>query len=296
MSLWNLQQDAYLHFLAAERGLAKNTLSAYRHDLEKFNTFLKAHYQNLSLAQIAFRHFVAFVHELNQHISSRSQARILTSIRGFFRYLHQEKFLAIDPSADLKSPRPTSHLPGTLTLPQVENLLAAPNQTTLHGQRDAMMLKLLYATGLRVSELCALRLSDLRPEYLSVRGKGGKTRIVPMGYGAQEALTAYLQQCRPQLCKHKSSQWVFITQQGRAFTRQGFWKMLQQHALVAGISEPVYPHKLRHSFATHLLSRGADLRAVQAMLGHADISTTQIYTHLSQTQLVKLYRKHHPRA
>jgi integrase/recombinase XerD len=219
-------------------------------------------------------------------------------LRGFFGWLIREGKLGRDPTEGLKTPRGWRKLPHYLTLAQIEALLEAPDKKTPTGLRDWAMIHLLYASGLRVSELCQLQLSDLNDELGVVRvsGKGGKQRLVPVGRAALEALSAYLEQGRPQLLGRRFSPYLFVTARGKPITRQGFWKALATHALRAGLPQRVWPHVLRHSFATHLLEGGADLRSVQAMLGHADISTTQIYTHVVRSRLRQTLDEHHPRA
>jgi integrase/recombinase XerD len=224
-------------------------------------------------------------------IAARSRARALSSIRGLFRFLRGERLIDADPTAALESPRLARRLPVVLTLADVDAILAAPNRATPRGLRDAAMIETMYATGLRVSELVKLRPEDLdlQAGCLRVLGKGRKMRLVPLGDAARELLEQHL-------AAGPRPTFVFLSRLGKPMSRQGFWKLLGAYARAAGIRAAISPHKLRHSFATHLLERGADLRAVQAMLGHADITTTQIYTHVSRARLLELYRKHHPRA
>ncbi len=292
--------DEFLEFLRVERGLSKNTISAYAKDLVRLVMFLQSHRSSLNhdFSSITPKDLLAFVHFLQEKttLSRRSQARMLSSVRGLFRYLQEEGILSLNPASELPMPKQAKSLPGVLTLDQVEALLRMPDQTTERGCRDFAMLELLYSTGLRVSELCTLTMGDLHPGYITPTGKGQKTRMVPIGIPAQKALDEYLEKGRPHFCKGKQAKFVFLTNRGKPMTRQGFWKLLKIYARAAGISQEVYPHKLRHSFATHLLWRGAELRSVQAMLGHADISSTEIYTHLSQVRLKEIYQHHHPRA
>ena len=229
----------------------------------------------------------------------RSQARMLVALRGLSRYLRGENHIEADFCAEVTLPRTGQPLPRALSTADVEALLAAPDPRTPLGCRDAAMLELLYSTGLRVSELVSLRAADVHADYLLTVGKGGKTRVVPLGQVAREAVDRYLREARPVLANGASSGHhpaLFITHRGGPMTRQAFWHNIGRYARAAGIHAPVHPHVLRHSFATHLVNRGADLRAVQAMLGHADISSTQIYTHMDAPGLRRLYKKHHPRA
>ena len=225
-------------------------------------------------------------------------ARQLVSLRAFYRFLLEEDSIAADPTAHLESPRLWKRLPGYLTLEEVERLLAQPDPRTPAGLRDAAMLELLYAAGLRASELIRVQVSDIQFEmgFLRCLGKGNKTRLIPVGKKALAILERYLATGRPKLARQQAASYLFVNQRGRPLTRQGFWKLLRAYGRAAGIRSRVAPHRLRHSFATHLLERGADLRSVQLLLGHADISTTQIYTHVAQERLKQVYRAHHPRA
>jgi len=233
----------------------------------------------------------------SRKLSRRSQARHLAAIRGFHRFLVAEKYVEKDPTEDLDTPRSARKLPIFLTLEEVEQLLAAPDEGNPTGIRDKAMLEVLYATGLRVSELVGLGINDIQLSagYLVAKGKGAKERIVPVGSIAAEQVRAYLEEARQVLLGKHESKALFVTSRGDGFTRQGFWKLLKRYALKAGIRKPLSPHKLRHSFATHLVERGADLRAVQAMLGHADLATTQIYTHVNSARLRTVYDSAHPR-
>ncbi len=231
-------------------------------------------------------------------MSARSVRRKASSLRGLFRFLQKEGYMQENPTELLEVPRLGSPLPKNLTLDEVERLLAQPDPAEPLGVRNQAMLELLYATGLRVSELLALRLQDINLEvgYVVAYGKGKKERLVPVGEVALEKIKEYLSTARPRLAKAVRTPHVFLNRSGRRLTRQGFWKLLHRYALQAGITSSVTPHVLRHSFATHLLERGADLRSVQLMLGHASISTTQIYTHLNRERLKEIYQRHHPRA
>ena len=290
--------DLYVTYLRAERGLSGKTVNAYAEDLTAYFRDLKRqgiHEPN----GINPDHVSGHLRGLDARgMSKRSQARHLAALRGFHRFLVSEKHSRLDPTEDLDTPRGPKKLPIFLTLEEVEALLAAPGEKTAAGRRDRAMLELLYATGLRVSELVRLSLNDvnLQSGYLIAFGKGQKERIVPIGDKAVEAVKAYLEGPRDVLLKGRKARALFVTPRAAAFTRQGFWKLLKRHALKAGIRKVISPHKLRHSFATHLVERGADLRAVQQMLGHADLSTTQIYTHVNRARLRAVYDKHHPRS
>jgi integrase/recombinase XerD len=290
--------DLFLDHVKVERGLARNSVEAYGRDLAKFRRFADA--QGLAdVGGVERRHLLAYLVALSgAKIAARSQARNLVALRQLFRHLRAERHIARDPTADLELPKIGRPLPVTLTLREIEELLSQPPVDSVRGLRDAAMLETLYATGLRVSELVHLRHADVNlPErFLSTVGKGRKQRLVPFGQRAHDRIQEYLATARPALLGARSSPALFVTHHGRAMTRQGFWKLLGGYARAAGIRKKLSPHKLRHSFATHLVERGADLRAVQAMLGHADIGTTQIYTHVSRERLVAVVKKHHPRA
>jgi integrase/recombinase XerD len=293
-----LFNDLYLDFLRTERGLASNTLEAYAHDLRDWLDHLAAlrvdDPDDVSPAQVQ-AHLSALY---KGGLSHRSQARHLAAIRGLHRFLVRERHAKKDPTEDLETPRVHRKLPIFLTVEEVERLLAAPDEKEPAGERDRAMLEVLYACGLRVSELCGLCVEDvnLRDGLLIARGKGAKERVVPLGDYAVSWVKRFLDGGREALRKGRPARALFIGPSGKALTRQGVWKILKRSALAAGIAKPLSPHKLRHSFATHLLERGADLRAVQAMLGHADISTTQIYTHVDRARVRAVYDKAHPRA
>jgi integrase/recombinase XerD len=230
--------------------------------------------------------------------SPRSAARWVAAVRGFFTFLQIEGLLQDNPSAQLEAPKSWRPLPQTLASGEVESLLDAPDRSSPRGQRDAAMLELLYATGLRVSELLGLRLGDLHLDagYLRCLGKGNKERVVPMGGEADAKLQDYLAQSRPVLLRGRRTEVLFVNHRGSAMTRQGFWKIIKRYGAVAGIRTPLSPHTVRHAFATHLLENGADLRSLQILLGHADISTTQIYTHVNRERLKRIHEDYHPRA
>jgi integrase/recombinase XerD len=290
--------DLFLSHLRLEKGLAPNSVEAYGRDLRRWLEDLAG--QGVSdPGQVRREHLQAHLqHLLEAGIGPRSQARALSAIRSFHRLLLAEKIAAADPTEDVSSPRPGRRLPQLLSRPEVDRLLAAPDPRTAAGRRDRAMLELLYAAGLRVSELVSLSVNDVQlgTRMVLARGKGSKERLVPLGGPAAEALRLYLSSARERLLSGRRSRDLFVSRRGRRMTRQGFWKLLGGHARAAGIERRVSPHQLRHSFATHLLEGGADLRAVQAMLGHADVSTTQIYTHVERDHLKRLYQRHHPRA
>jgi integrase/recombinase XerD len=288
--------DLFLDHLKVERNLAKNSLESYARDLAGLRATL-ARLGVGDLAAVTPLHLTDhLLHLAERRLSPRSRARALVAIRGLFRYLAGERRIPADPSETLDAPRTGRRLPEVLGVEEVQRLLDASPAVTPRGLRDAAMLATLYATGLRVSELCGLVKDEvnLNAGFVRVTGKGDKTRVVPLGEVARGRIEAYLAGGRPAFDKRGAAE-LFLTDRGKKMTRQGFWKLIGRHARAAGIRKNVSPHKLRHSFATHLLERGADLRAVQAMLGHADITTTQIYTQVSRARLLELYAKH-PRA
>ena len=288
--------DRYLDHLAAERGLSPNTLAAYRQDLEALARGLGG---DRSLESTRKDDLLRQLRRMRvESRSPRSVARWLVAVRGFFGYLVAEEAIAEDPTAHLDSPRTWRTLPKVLSSGEVEALLAAPDRGGPKGLRDAAMLEVVYATGLRVSELIALRLGDLHLDagYLRCFGKGSKERVVPLGGEADAALQRYLALARPALLRARRSDILFVNHRGAPMTRQGFWKIIRAYGVKSGIRSRLSPHTMRHSFATHLLEHGADLRSVQVLLGHADISTTQIYTHVNRERLKRVYKAHHPRA
>ncbi|APG26949.1 site-specific tyrosine recombinase XerD [Syntrophotalea acetylenivorans] len=293
----NQKLDLFLNYLTVEKGLSANTLEAYGRDLSRYVGFLlekEAHHPDQATATLV----LDFLGSLKKSgLSSRSRARTLVALRTFHRFLLAEGYACENPTSQIKAPRTLSSLPKTLSPEEVERLLAAPIGDTPLDLRDRAMFDLLYATGLRVSELVGLKVSDLQLDvgYLTAFGKGGKQRIVPMGESALGELRDYLNMGRPSLVKDRVNSFLFLNRSGNGLTRQGFWKIIKRRALQAGISKNITPHTLRHSFATHLLDNGADLRAVQTMLGHADISTTQIYTHVTRERLKRLHALIHPR-
>ena len=288
--------ELYLDYLAVEKGLAKNSLSAYATDLRKFADYLTSKkIDPHTVARIDIVHYFQWLRGAG--ISARSVARSLAAIRGMFRFLVAERHLKTDPTENIENPKLWTTLPKSLQPSEVEALLRTPDRATPQGLRDAAMLELLYATGLRVSELIHVKLEDLVMDagFLRTLGKGSKERIVPFGDAAREAIVAYIERGRPELVK-RADPHLFLSNRGRAMSRQSFWMKIVKYARLAGIPSRISPHVLRHSFATHLLENGADLRSVQLMLGHSDISTTQIYTHVSRARLQKMYEQYHPRA
>lgn len=288
--------DRFLDALWMERGLSKNTLAAYRADLRRLSQWLGVR-NGPALPEVGRGDLLAFLAERARHSASpRSAARMVSTLRRFYRWLRREGLIAEDPSARLESPKLGRPLPKALTEGEVDALLAAPDCADVLGLRDRAMLELLYATGLRVSELVGLSLPqvNLRQGVLRVSGKGGKERLVPLGEAAQTWLERYLVQARPALMDGPGDV-LFPSRQRRLMTRQTFWHRIKRYAVQAGIGKHLSPHTLRHSFATHLLNHGADLRVVQLLLGHSDLSTTQIYTHVAKARLQALHAAHHPR-
>ena len=288
--------DRFLDQLWMERGLSDHTLAAYRRDLNRYAEWLLQ--STLSLRTATRGDIQSFLaSESKRGLKARSLARALSSIRAYYSSLLIDGHLTKDPAAEVDSPKIGHHLPVSLSEDQVDKLLESPDVTTAKGLRDRAMLELLYATGLRVSELIGLRESqiNLRAGIVRVMGKGSRERIVPMGEVAQQWLQKFLLQGRPELLKGAVSDLLFPGRRGKMMTRQTFWHIIKRCAVVAGISQPLSPHTLRHAFATHLLNHGADLRAVQMLLGHANLSTTQIYTHVARERLQRLHDEHHPR-
>lgn len=287
--------ELFLNHLQVEKGLAGNTIQAYSHDLVRFFTFLDG--GNLSALGVTREHMAAYMNSLDGAISKRSAARNLSALRQFFRFLVSMGKIKVNPGKLLSTPKIPLRLPGVLSPSEVELLLAQPAPTTRLGIRDKAMLELLYATGLRVSELVSLKVQNVNLEagYVRTLGKGSKERMVPMGTKAVESLRKYLEEVRATLLKRRISPFVFLSLRTKPMTRQGFWKLIRQYGRRAGIRKEITPHLLRHSFASHLLDYGADLRSVQVMLGHADISTTQIYTHVTRERLKEVHKRCHPR-
>lgn len=285
----------YLDYLTVEKGLAPNTIEAYRADLARLARSLGRR----RVEQAGRDDLLRMMRKMRiAGRSPRSVARWLVAVRGFFTYLIAQGQIDQDPAAHMDAPKTWKSLPKVLDGADVEALMAVPDRSHPRGLRDVAMLELLYATGLRVSELLRLRLGDIHLDagYLRCWGKGSKERVVPLGSQADAAVQQYLAASRPVLLEGRRSEFLFVNRQGGALSRQGFWKRIKRYGIEAGIAQPLSPHVLRHSFATHLLENGADLRAVQLMLGHSDISTTQIYTHVNRERLKRLYHDFHPRA
>jgi len=286
--------DAYLSYLRVERALAKNTLEAYGRDLSG----LAAHVGDVEPAEIGEGEISSLLAaNVRAGFGARSSARQLSGLRGFFKFLVRERVIPVDPSALAERPKLGRRLPKVLSFEDIERLLAAPDLTTTRGVRDAAMIQLMYASGLRVTELVTLRVGDvdMKRGVVTPIGKGEKGRLVPVGEVALQHLQVYLDAVRPLTAK-PNVHWLFLSRRGGRMGRQGFWKLLRRYAKVAAITAPLSPHKLRHSFATHLLRGGADLRAVQAMLGHADLGTTEIYTHMTSDHVRAAHARSHPRA
>ncbi len=286
---------AFIEALWLEDGLSPNTLAAYRRDMQGFSQWLQA--QSLTLEHAGENEVQAYFADRFDQTRASTANRRLTVLRRFYQWALREKHVSTDPTLKLLTAKQAPRLPQTLSEAQVEALLAAPNTDTPLGLRDRAMLELLYASGLRVSELVGLPMLslNLREGVLRITGKGNKERLVPFGEEAADSLQNYLSQSRPVLLGKQNSPAVFVTQQGTAMSRVMFWKLIKKYALLADVHVPLSPHTLRHAFATHLLNHGADLRAVQMLLGHSDISTTTIYTHVARERLKALHAQHHPR-
>jgi len=289
--------DQFLHYLTVEKGLSENTLTAYSHDLHRFLNYLeeKGIKDYHDVTKFDLRGFLLILRRLG--LSTRTVARNLVALRTFFRFLNLEGFLETNPLEQLESPKVSKTLPEILTLSEVEQLLVQPNSQTPLGLRDRAMIEMLYATGMRVSELVKLPANHVNLEggFVLLYGKGSKERVFPLGEEAMKWVSLYLRRARSKLARGRESALLFISRLGKGMSRQRFWKNLKAYALSAGIRKKMTPHLLRHTFASHLLEGGADLRSVQMMLGHADISTTQIYTHVTGERLKKIHRRYHPR-
>ncbi|UXS74630.1 site-specific tyrosine recombinase XerD [Staphylococcus chromogenes] len=290
--------DEYLRFIQIEKGLSENTIAAYRRDLNHYLNYLAA--QKISNLDFIDRQIVqqwfGVLHDEGR--STKSIARFTSTIRSFHQFALREKYAAKDPTVLIETPKYERKLPYVLSIDEIDLLLTTPETSKNNGYRDRTMLELLYATGIRVSELINIEVEDvnLLMGFVKVFGKGNKERIIPLGETVIELLKTYIENVRPQLLKKQVTHTLFLNMQGKPLTRQGIWKIIKQTGAKAGIQKRLTPHTLRHSFATHLLENGADLRAVQEMLGHSDISTTQLYTHVSKTQIRKMYQQYHPRA
>lgn len=297
LSLLDRFVDPYLTYLKIEKGLAAKTIASYASDLAIFNDFLKDQHIP-SIAQIDAVVLLKYVIELRRSGRGPStRARHLVALRGYFQFLYQSGYISVNPAKQVELPKRGLKLPQVLNVEQVDQLLCAPDRASPKGKRDAAMLELIYAAGLRVSELIHIEVNAINLEagFVRVLGKGNKERIVPIGRKAMQSVQDYLAHGRPILLKSYSSRFLFLARAGNPMTRQGFWKLLRRYVIKAGLNQRVTPHSLRHSFASHLLEGGADLRAVQVMLGHVDIATTQIYTHVAHQRLVEIHQKYHPR-
>jgi integrase/recombinase XerD len=289
--------DRYIQYLSIEKGLAAKTIESYSSDLIRYVKFLEKN-GLIAVSHTDMPVILAYLIALSeQGLSARSRARHLVTIRGFYRFLVQEKKIANDPSRHITLPKSGLKLPKVLTVAEIKALTKAPNTNKPTGIRDAAMIEILYAAGLRVSELIMLKRYDINFEsgFIRIFGKGSKERIVPIGSHAKKKMDYYLETARSALLKRNVSPYLFVTGWGKPMTRQAFWKLLKRYAVQAGIKKKITPHSLRHSFASHLLENGADLRAVQLMLGHVDISTTQIYTHVTTDTLKRVHASVHPR-
>lgn len=294
--------DRYMRHMQIERNMSKNTIDAYRRDLLQFATSCQGQGVGTDVTGIADHHISGFLVDLmHADLKPRSMSRKLSAVRGLFGYMRRNEWVETDPSQLVDMPRYTQKIPEVLSLEEVEALIEAPDRTVPEGHRDWVMLELLYDTGLRVTELVGLNMRelDMRQCALRVVGKGEKQRIIPFGEYAYDALEAYLATTRAQLLARTGTAatcpYVFVTRRGSSMTRQAFWKNIKRYAIKADITKDISPHILRHSFATHMLERGMDLRIVQTLLGHADISTTQVYTHVANARLKQVIEDHHPR-
>ena len=289
------QLDIFIDHLWLEDGLSKNTLESYRTDLSQFATWLmKQEVVLMEANQANIQHYLAVKFPESK---PRSIGRLIASLRRFYRYCLRENLIEVDPTLQIESPKLPRSLPKSLNEQEVEYLLDAPDINQPIGLRDRAMLELIYASGLRVSELVTISVNEVSTQdgVVRVTGKGSKTRLVPMGEEAADWIVRYIKYGRPEILQHKMSDALFVTTRAAGMTRQAFWYLIKRYALIAGIDKPMSPHVLRHAFATHLLNHGADLRVVQMLLGHSDISTTQIYTHVARERLKKLHSEHHPR-
>ncbi len=288
----------FIYFLSVEKGLSSNTLESYQRDLRKFFLFLRGKNINeiVKISRIIITDFL--MEQREKGLAPSTLTRNLASIRSFYQFLLKEQIITENPAVELETPRAEKKLPKVLSFNEIELLLEQPETKNAIGLRDKAMLELLYATGIRVSELVSLNVNEvnLKMGFLKCDGKGNKERMIPLGSVAIRSIQEYLQNSRPKILKQKEEKALFVNQQGTRLTRQGFWKILKKYALKAGIETDITPHTLRHSFATHLLENGADLRSVQEMLGHADIATTQIYTHVARRKIKEIYNQTHPRA
>jgi integrase/recombinase XerD len=297
MDIFDQLAERYTNYLLVEKGLSKQTIESYSGDLERYFDFLRTEGRRSVTEEDTSLILKHLINLRKSGLGSRSRARHLITLRGFYRFMTREALIKHDPSQVVDIPKIGLKLPDVLSVGDVQRLLKVPDEGKPKGLRDAAMLELIYAAGLRVSELVNLRLQDINLEvgFVRVMGKGSKERVVPIGNFAREKIASYLTASRPLLSKGAMSIYLFLARAGKPMTRQGFWKLLKGYARMASIRKKITPHSLRHSFASHLLEGGADLRAVQVMLGHADISTTQIYTHVARERLKEIHAKYHPR-
>lgn len=293
----NTLLSRFLNYIRIEKGLSSNTIESYRNDLKGYLAYIEeiGIHETNSITLNILRDFLAQL--FRNQMSVSSVKRCISTIRHFHKFLLMEGLTNVNPTTYIESPRGWRRLPNTLTLSEVDALLKQPDENIIEGLRDSAMIELLYATGLRVSELISLKQANVNLEvgFIITLGKGGKERIVPAGEYALDKIKLYIKTARNQILKDRQSPHMFVTSRGKGMTRQGFWKIIKRNARLAGIDKAISPHTLRHSFATHLLERGADLRSVQMMLGHSDISTTQIYTHINRERLKKIHAECHPR-
>ena len=300
MNAFTYPIEDYIHFIRVERQLSANTLASYRRDLEGYAQHLQDVQQLKDYNEVRREHILLHLENLRtEGKTARTVARHISSIRSFHQFLLREKVTTTDPTVHLEMPQVEQKLPRVLSIEEIDALIATPDRSKPQGVRDIAMLELLYASGMRISELIELNIEDihLTMGFVRVFGKGRKERIIPLGKGALNAISKYLERARYELQgKYPKTDALFISHRGKRLTRQGCWKIIKDYAQKARINKELTPHVLRHSFATHLIENGADLRAVQEMLGHADIATTQIYTHVSKTRLSEVYKQFHPRA
>lgn len=290
--------DSFYNYLSVIKGLSDNTLESYVRDCKNFINFLD-NSEIDNIGEITHLNIIEYLSSLKtKSFKSKTIARNIVSLKQYFKYLLLEKKIKSDPTSNIKSPRMSINLPEVLNLQEIEKLLSGPDLSSVSGIRDATMLEVLYGTGIRVSELIDIRLNDINLElgYILIRGKGSKERIVPIGKIAIKKLQDYIKYFRHNLLKDKLSDYLFINRTGRKMTRQGYWKLLKSYTLKSGINKRITPHTIRHTFASHLLDRGADLRTIQLLLGHSDISSTQIYTHIDTRRLKEIHSQYHPRA
>jgi len=289
--------DEYLNFLTVEKGVSRHTLDAYSRDLNRYISFICSSGIK-EIANVTPDDVISYLARIKKDgLNARSVNRALAAVRGFYKFLIREKKIDTNPVANIELAKVWTRLPDTLSKEEINLLLGEPGLKTPHAMRDTAMMELMYATGIRVSEMITLTMNNINWQvgYLVVMGKGSKERIVPIGRSAYNCLHEYINYARPGFVKAHATNTIFLNRSGRGLTRQGFWKILKKYAMKAGLQKKVHPHTFRHSFASHLLEGGADLRSVQTMLGHADISTTQIYTHITRERLKHIHKKYHPR-